>query len=113
MYAIADAPTASKLDDFGFWVDRLGAEDEPLISDLYILRDDQQANSGFLAPVGNAFNFFRGSRSVRRILTSTHEGLFVALPAGRSVESYHFPAHGTATTEANNFDGPTRTDGTR
>ena len=91
MYAIADAPTATKLDDLGFWVDRLGAEDEPLITDLYILRDDQQVAGGFLAVVGNSFDFFRGPRSARHVLTSTHEGLFVAIPAGRSVESYHFP----------------------
>jgi hypothetical protein len=91
VYAIADAPTASKLDDLGFWVDRLGAEDEPLTSDLYILRDDRQVGSGFLDPLGNSFDFFRGPRSGRRVLTSTHEGLLVAVPAGRSVESYHFP----------------------
>jgi leucyl aminopeptidase len=92
VYAIADAPTASKLDDLGFWVDRLGAEDEPLTTDLYILRDDRQEASGFLAPIGNSFDFFRGPRSARHVLTSTSEGLFVAIPAGRSVESYHFPA---------------------
>ena len=91
MYAITDTSTASRLDDLGFWVDRLGAEDEPLTSDLYILRDDQQADSGFLDPVGNSFDVFHGQRSARRVLTSTHEGLFVAIPAGRSVESYHFP----------------------
>jgi len=91
IYVIADTSTASRLDDLGFWVDRQGAEDEPLTSDLYILRDDQQADSGFLAPVGNSFDVFHSRRSARRVLTSTHEGLFVAIPAGRSVESYHFP----------------------
>jgi bacterial leucyl aminopeptidase len=92
LYAIADAPTAAKLDDLGFWVDRLGADDEPLTTDLYILRDDRQAESGFLVADGNSFDFFRGPRSARRVLSSTHEGLFVSVPAGRSVESYHFAA---------------------
>ena len=34
LYAIADAPTAAKLDDLGFWVDRLGSDDEPQTTDL-------------------------------------------------------------------------------
>jgi len=90
LYAIYDSSTALKLDDLGFWVDRLGSEDEPLTTDLYILRDDQQVDSGFLAPVGSSFDFFHGPPSARRVLASTHEGLIVAVPAGRSVESYHF-----------------------
>jgi bacterial leucyl aminopeptidase len=90
VYAVADTATASTLDDLGFWVDRLGAEDEPLATDLYILRDDQQMESGFLRSVGNSADHFNGPRSARRILASSHEGLLVAIPAGRSVESYHF-----------------------
>lgn len=89
-YAVADAATTSQLDDLGFWVDRLGAEDEPLTADLYILRDDRQAETGFLTPEGNSFDFFRDPRSAGRVLASTHEGLLVSIPAGRSVESYHF-----------------------
>src|SRR4051794_10917954 len=78
LYAVADALTASKLDDLGFWVDRLGAEDEPLTTELYILRDDQQTDSGFLAPEGNSFVFFGDPNAARRVLASTHEGLVVA-----------------------------------
>ena len=90
VFAIADAATASRLDDLGFWVDRLGAEDEPLTTDLYILRDDRQAETGFLSPEGSSFDFFHSSRLARRVLASTHEGLLVSVPAGRSVESLHF-----------------------
>jgi leucyl aminopeptidase len=90
LYAITDTPTASKLDDLGFWVDRLGADDEPLTTDLYLLRDDQQLESGFLVQDGNSFDFFRGPQSARRVLASTHEGILVSIPAARSVESYHF-----------------------
>lgn len=91
VYAIADSSTASKLDDLGFWVDRLGSDDEPLTTDLYILRDDQQVDSGFLVSAGSSFDFFHSPPSARRVLASTHEGLIAAIPAGRSVESYHFP----------------------
>lgn len=90
VYAIADASTATKLDDFGFWVDRLGEDDAPLTNDLFILRDDRQIDSGFLAPEGNSFTFFGEAGAARKILASTHEGLFVAIPANRSLESFHF-----------------------
>jgi bacterial leucyl aminopeptidase len=92
VYAIADSASAAKLDDLGFWVDRLGTEDEPLTSDLYILRDDRQQETGLLDPGGNSFDFFSESSSAGRVLTSTSEGLFVSIPAGRSVESFHFAA---------------------
>jgi bacterial leucyl aminopeptidase len=78
VYAIADTRKAARLDDLGFWVDRLGAEDEPLISDLFIFRDDRQMESGFLSPDGNSFDFFRSRRMARLVIASTPEGLFVA-----------------------------------
>lgn len=90
LYAVADTSTASMLDDLGFWVDRLGAEDEPSTTDLYLLRDDRQTESGFLAPAGNSRAFFGAPQAARRVLASTHEGLLVSVPGGRSVESYHF-----------------------
>jgi hypothetical protein len=90
VYAIADPMTAAWLDDFGFWVDRLGEDDEPQTTDLYILRDDRQVESQFGTPAGNSQKFFGHPPSARRVLASTHEGLVVAMPAGRSVESYHF-----------------------
>jgi bacterial leucyl aminopeptidase len=90
LYAVADTSTASMLDDMGFWVDRLGAEDEPSFTDLYVLRDDRQTESGFLAPEGNSRAFFGAPQAARRVLASTHEGLLVSVPGGRSVESYHF-----------------------
>jgi hypothetical protein len=90
VYAVADAATALKLDDLGFPVDRLGVENEPLTTDLYLLRDDRQNDSGFGSPAGNAFDLFGDNGSARRVLASSPQGLFIAIPAGRSVESYHF-----------------------
>jgi len=90
LYAVATADAAARLDDLGFLVDRLGAEDEPLTTDLYLLRDDHQQDSGFLRADGNSVTFFEAGPAARRVLASTQEGLLVAVPAGRSVESYHF-----------------------
>jgi phosphoglycolate phosphatase-like HAD superfamily hydrolase len=90
VYAVADATTALKLDDLGFPVDRLGVENEPLTTDLYLLRDDRRSDSGFGTPTGNAFDLFADNGSAHRVLASSPDGLFVAIPAGRSVEGYHF-----------------------
>ncbi|MDQ4033049.1 MAG: M28 family peptidase [Actinomycetota bacterium] len=90
VYAIATTAAAARLDDLGFWVDRLGTEDEPLTTDLYLLRDDRQFGSGFLTLDGNSTDFFEAGPASRSVLASTEEGLFVAVAAGGSVESYHF-----------------------
>jgi leucyl aminopeptidase len=90
VYAITTAAAAARLDDLGFWVDRLGTEGEPLTSDLYLLRDDRQLNSGFLTFEGNSTEFFETVPDARSILASTEEGLIVAVSAGSSVERYHF-----------------------
>jgi bacterial leucyl aminopeptidase len=90
IYAITTSAAAARLDDLGFWVDRLGTEGEPLTSDLYLLRDDRQLRSGFLALDGNSTDFFEAAPNARSILASTEEGLIVAVSAGSSVEDYHF-----------------------
>jgi leucyl aminopeptidase len=91
VYAITTTPAAARLDDLGFLVDRLGVENEPLATDLYLLRDDRQRDSGFLQPEGNSSSFFEGGAASRRVLASDADGLLVTIPADRSVDSYHFP----------------------
>ncbi|MFE6283624.1 M28 family peptidase [Streptomyces sp. NPDC057877] len=90
LYAVTDAATALRLDDLGFLVDRLGAEDEPLTTDLYLLRDDRRHTGRFGSAVGNAVDRFTDDDAARQVLASSPAGLFVAIPAGRSVESHHF-----------------------
>lgn len=91
VYAVATAAAAARLDDLGFQVYRLGAEDEPLTTEIYVLRDDHQTRSGFLSPEGESSRRFgTDDEEAERILASTRQGLYVAVVAGRSVESYHF-----------------------
>ena len=93
VYAIASTQTALALDDLGFYVDRLGAGDLPQTTELYLLRDDLQADTEFLDSQGQSFSSFSGNNETSQlILSSTEEGLFVALPAGFSVENFHFEA---------------------
>lgn len=84
VHAVATAAAAARLDDLGFLVDRLGAEDLPDTTDLYLLRDDR-AQLG-----GNSARFFEAGPPARGVLASTADGLLVAVAAGESVESYHF-----------------------
>ncbi|MFN6474439.1 MAG: M20/M25/M40 family metallo-hydrolase [Nostoc sp. SerVER01] len=90
VYAIATTEATARLDDLGFEVDRLGFEDQPLTTELYLLRDDRQTHTGFLAPEGHSAHFFTKEEESKWVLSSSSEGLYVALPAGRSVEGYHF-----------------------
>jgi hypothetical protein len=90
LYAISTSGAASRLDDLGFEVLRLGGEDLPVATAAYLLRDDKQARTGFLAAEGGSGSFFGAEEESRWVLASSEVGLYVALPAGRSVEEYHF-----------------------
>lgn len=70
-------------------VEPLGAIDIPLLSDLYLLRDDRAVRTGFLSFEGQSAAFFAGDQA-DWLLSSTSEGLLVAIAAGRSVEEFHF-----------------------
>jgi hypothetical protein len=84
-----DTLTAAALDDLGFWVDRLGASDEPQTTSLYLIRDDLQLRHGFLAPGGNASAILARGPDASRVLASTHEGILVAVSGGTPIESFH------------------------
>jgi bacterial leucyl aminopeptidase len=90
VYAIATSRAASQLDDLGFEVLRLGGEDLPLATEVYFLRDDRQTRTGFLVEEGESRRFFDRDEESQMVLASSEGGLYVALPAGRSVLQYHF-----------------------
>jgi hypothetical protein len=91
VYAIGTAETASALDDLGFFVDRLGDAGLPYLSELYLQRDDLQLSTDFVGSQGQSFSISTGENVLAElVLSSTDEGLFVALPAGRTIEDFHF-----------------------
>ncbi|MGK7939036.1 MAG: M20/M25/M40 family metallo-hydrolase [Crocosphaera sp.] len=90
VYAIASTVTILNLDDLGFEVERLGEVDSPLSSDLYLLRDDRQVRTGFLVPEGQSADLFSNEEESTWVISSSHEGLYVALPAMASIDNYHF-----------------------
>jgi len=89
LYAITTRQAALQLDDLGFEVDRLGREDDPLEREVFLLRDDRQTRSGFLTPEGQSNALFSGNDDAHCLLCSAREGLFVALPAGYTINRYH------------------------
>jgi hypothetical protein len=90
VYAIASTVTALRLDDLGFEVDRLGDLDAPLATEMYLMRDDRQVRTGFLVPEGHASRSFSDDGKSAWVLSSSQEGLYIALPAGQSIDAYHF-----------------------
>ncbi|HSK39024.1 MAG TPA: M28 family peptidase, partial [Arenibaculum sp.] len=88
-HGIAASGAIRELANLQFGVQLLGEPDAPLLSDLYLLRDDRAHRTGFLAPEGQA-GWFSGPSEASWLLSAGAEGLLVALPAGRSVEEYHF-----------------------
>jgi hypothetical protein len=95
LYCIASMPTIRRLDDIGFEVDRLGAVDAPLTCELYLMRDDRNRLSGFMTEEGQSSKFFLNDGESDWVVSSTHEGLLVALPHRKSIDDYHLDgAHG-------------------
>src|SRR5215212_5031362 len=90
LYAIATSGAASRLDDLGFEVLRLGSEDLPLSTEVYFLRDDRQTRTGFLIEEGESTRFFDRDERAWIVLASSEGGIYAALPAGSSVLEYHF-----------------------
>src|SRR3712207_2062986 len=83
-------PYTTLFRSLGFEVDRLGSEDLPLATEVYFLRDDRQTRTGFLVEEGESTRFFDRDEESRMVLASSDGGMYVALPAGRSVLEYHF-----------------------
>lgn len=90
IYAVVSTAAAAALDDLGFEVIRLGSEGDPSRTDVYLLRDSRRDRSGFLAAEGSSVGFSDRQRNSPNVLCSSHDGIFVAVPVGDSIEDYRF-----------------------
>jgi len=88
--AIVSQRVATQLMNRQFEVVLLGAADDPLTNNLYLLRDDRAAQSGWQSSAGQAAEFFATPAKRRMILAACDGGVLVALPGNVSVEDYHF-----------------------
>jgi leucyl aminopeptidase len=91
LYAIATLDAAARLGELHLDVEPVGHPEDPLTTDLYLVRDDREGPAGLMPEAGQSAQFLvdRGESNV--ILASSPEGLYIAVPAGRSIEEFHFP----------------------
>jgi leucyl aminopeptidase len=85
--AIATNAAIATLVNNGFAVSQLPGD--PAVSDVYFFHDDLQSRTGFLVNEGQAEKFFADEKTAEWVQFSKEEGLYIALPAGESVEGYH------------------------
>jgi bacterial leucyl aminopeptidase len=91
VYAIASRSAVTRTINMRFIVQMLGEEDLPAATDLYLLRDDLAASSGFLDAGGQATAILGRDDTARWLIASSMEGLLVAVPGDRTVDDLHLP----------------------
>jgi bacterial leucyl aminopeptidase len=91
VYAIAPRSALPPVMNMRFVVQTLGADDDPVATDLYLLRDDLAVRSGALSATGQAAALVADARTARWVLSSSLEGLYVAVPGSESIDGLHFP----------------------
>ena len=96
--AIASGTALAELANAQFDVQPLGQEGDPASSDLYVIRDDEAAGSGFLSGSGQFEQLFGQGNSANQglLLSASDEGILIRVPSERSIEEFHFAtaAHG-------------------
>lgn len=69
----------------------LGGRDDPLQTDMYLVRDDRPTPPGFSSAAENSRSFLAEKRQSQFIVDHSKEGVYVALPSNVSIERIHFP----------------------
>jgi hypothetical protein len=91
VYGLTSDRVAAELGAMGFNVDFLGGADLPQTTDLYLLRDDIAAQTGFLSPQGEAGATFAAAGESQRILKYLPDGgVVTALSGDQSPDAFHF-----------------------
>lgn len=91
VYGLTSRRVVGELGAMGFDTDLLGAPDLPRTTDLYLLRDDIAARSGFLSPQGAAARTFAMAGDGPLILKYLADGgVIAALPGHLSPDDLHF-----------------------
>ncbi|MCI0619275.1 M28 family metallopeptidase, partial [bacterium] len=69
----------------------LGGRDDPLQTDMYLVRDDRPTPPGFSSSTENSRSFLAEKRQSQFIMDHSKDGVYVALPSNISIEQIHFP----------------------
>lgn len=89
VYAIASRRARALIANAQFTFQPLGREGDPLVTDVYLLRDDRAVRTGFLSVEGQSELIVARDLDAESVLSGSPEGLVVALRADRSVEELH------------------------
>jgi leucyl aminopeptidase len=92
VYGILSTSATRVLVDAQLDVQRLGGVNLPLLSDLYLVRDDLSSRTGWLQPQGQASELLGDLDTAGWLLSASAAGLVLAVPAGESIERVHFPS---------------------
>lgn len=90
--AIASGAALADLANAQFDMQPLGRQDDPASSDLYMIRDDAAAASGFLSSTGQFDQLFGQGNPANQdlLLSASGEGVLIRVPSERSIEEFHF-----------------------
>jgi leucyl aminopeptidase len=91
VYAIATLKSLDVLREKEFDVEVLGKRDEPLQTDLYLVRDDREVPQNFLDAQNFSRSFLAEAGKDDLIAAKSDEGVFMAIPSDQSIEDVHFP----------------------
>ena len=92
VFGLTSQRVALELVSMQFGVEFLGGSDLPLTTDLYLLRDDIAAKSGFLSPAGEAARVFAATGTERLVVSAVPGGVIAAFPPDAILEldTFHF-----------------------
>jgi bacterial leucyl aminopeptidase len=91
LYTIATLDAALRLQELHLDVEPLGRPEDPFTTDLYLVHDDREGPAGLMPEAGQSAQFLADRGESHLILSPSPEGLYIAVPAGRSIEEFHFP----------------------
>lgn len=91
VYVIATVKAVDALRSARIEVEVLGGRDKPLLSDLYLARDDRPVPQGFASGAERSANYLAEENMSDFVVGHSPEGLLLAVPADRSIEEVHFP----------------------
>ena len=92
VYGLTSHRVALELINMRFGLEFLGASNLPLSTDLFLLRDDVAARTGFLESTGDATRVFAPAGAAEMLLSATPEGLIAAVPPSVDcgIDALHF-----------------------
>lgn len=89
--AIASMKAIAALKSAQLEVEVLGDEGGPQNTDLYLVHDDREPPAGFASASDNSASFLADRGESNLPVAYTAEGVYLAIPADRSIEEIHFP----------------------